>query len=63
MLHALRLNIDDRRDAKQLAIDSLLAAHLVGATIRAMDENEDSAITAFRNTMIMMTHHDHCDAM
>ena len=53
MLRALRLNVEDRGHANQLAVDNLLAAHLVGATIRAMDEDEDIASINFLVTMII----------
>ena len=54
MLRALRLNVEDRGHANQLAVDNLLVAHLVGATIRAMDEDEDIASINFLVTMIIM---------
>ena len=54
MLRALRLNVEDRGHANQLAVDNPFAAHLVGATIRAMDEDEDIASINFLVTMIIM---------
>ena len=61
MLRALRLDVEDRGHANQLAVDNLLAAHLVGAAIRAMDEDEDIASVNFLVTMMMMIGVIHCN--
>ena len=54
MIRALRLDVEDRGHANQLAVDNILAAHLVGAAIRAMGEDEDIASINFLVTMMMM---------